>query len=877
WRDICNQNSGNCAGPVSFGARIDTTALETSATNATIIGGDYALALATVHTATDTLLFAGTQDLYRCSLNSGCTWRNTTNALGCAAAGVATAQHAIVGVGNTMFFASDGGVWRTTDAVTQTGTACSNDDAAHFQNLNAGLGSLAEIASFAQHPTDAGVLLTSAGRNGIAGAASLATTEWTQVSTSAFNPVAIDQQTPANWYAETDAGVSISRCTGGANCLQTKFADPPVIASAQVSGDLAALNAPFVLDPVDQTRVLVGTCRLWRGSADGTGWSAANAISTMFDGHQQPSCNGNSVVRSIAAAGPQTPSGSQVIYVGMAAGGSAGGHVLANYAADQATGSTVWTDIALSPVANDVANGGRFNAAGFDISSVTADPHDVTGKTVYATVAGFSGNGISAPLVYRSTDGGANWQNITSNLPVAPANALLVDARDANTLYIALDSGVYVTNTVTNCALLTANCWSSYLTGLPTAPVTSLSQIAIAGQSVLRAGTAGRGIWQTAPTTLANPGHITLSPTSLTFAQQGVATTSAAQNVTVTNSGGSPVTVIALTVSPNFTASTACPTPLAPQATCTIQVSFAPTVAGTLGGTLSVTDGMQPQIVTLSGVAALNASMTVGPANLGFPTTAVGSVSATQVVSVTNTSGAPLTEFSVSTSAADFRIVAGGTCTATIAAKTTCSIKIAFAPAAAGSRIASLGVAAKGAQPQSVALTGTGADFTVSVVGSPTATVTAGKTAQYMIAVTPAAGSVGFANLVCSNLPLHTTGLTDPAVASLAAASTINVSVGTSAKAAAHPLPGVWFGLAAPFLFPWNLLARRGRRRVSSFFAIVLAAATLGLVAGCGAGTATLIGAPAGTGATAPGSYNFVVSATSGGLTRSVNLTLVVQ
>jgi hypothetical protein len=244
---------------------------------------------------------------------------------------------------------------------------------------------------------------------------------------------------------------------------------------------------------------------------------------------------------------------------------------------------------------------------------------------------------------------------------------------------------------------------------------------------------------------------------------------------------------------------------------------------------------------------------------------------------VTNTSGAPLTEFSVSTSAADFRIVAGGTCTATIAAKATCSIKVAFAPAAAGSRIASLGVAAKGAQPQSVALTGTGADFTVSVVGSPSATVSVGKTAQYTIAVTPAAGSVGFANLVCSNLPLHTTGLTDPSVASLAAASTINVSVGTSAKVAAHPLPGVWFGLAVPLVFPWKRFTRRGRRRVSSFLAILGAAAMLGLVAGCGAGTATLIGGSAGTGATAPGSYNFVVSATSGGLTRSVSLTLIVQ
>lgn len=984
WRDICNQHSGNCAAPLAFLSRLDTTALDSSATSGQIIGGDYALTLATAHTATETLLFAGTQDLFRCSLTAGCTWRNTTNSLGCAAAGVAAAQHAIVVSGATMFFATDGGVWRTTDAVAEigavTGAVCSTDDAAHFQNLNAGLGSLAEITSFAQNPTDGGVLLASAGRNGITGTAATTETQWNQISASAFNPVAIDQQTPANWYAETDAGVNISRCASGIGCLQTKFADPPVIGSTHVSGDKAALNAPFLLDRANQTHALVGTCRLWRGLADGAGWSAANAISTMFDGHPQPSCEGNSIVRSIAAAGPASLSGSKVIYVGMAAGGTVGGHVFANYAADQATGATVWTDIALSSVANDVANAGRFNVAGFDVSSVTVDTHDATGKTVYATIAGFSGNGISAPLVYRSTDGGAHWQNITSNLPDAPANALLVDALDPNTIYVALDSGIYVTNTVTSCALPTANCWSSYAKGLPTAPVTSLLQIAVAGQSVLRAGTLGRGIWQTGATTIANPGRITLSPSGLTFAQQGVGTTSAAQNVTLTNAGGAPVTVIALTVSPNFTASTGCAAPLASQATCTIQVSFTPTAAGSISGTLSVTDGVTPQSLTLNGTAAIIASFIVSPDSVGFPTTAVGSVSASQDVTVVNIGGSTLTGFSAATSAefeiaaggtctstippnlsctvrvafaptrvesitgtltvsatdapsqtvmllgnainaslvatpanlsfattgvktisasqavivtnpsaaslagfsatttGDFKIVVGGTCTATLAPNASCSVLVVFAPNAAGSRTGALTMVAEGVHTQSVTLTGTGIDFTLTIVGSSSSTIKAGGAATYTLAVTPAAGSLGFASLSCNGLPLHTTCLMDSSMVSLAGASTVKLSIGTSSNAAANPVPGAWMALAVPFGLPLMLyFGRRRGRRLLSRLGVILAGVIISLAAGCGAGTAKLIGGSGGPGVTTPGNYTFVVTAASAGITRIATLTLVVQ
>ncbi|MGP8217252.1 MAG: hypothetical protein ACLQQ4_16920, partial [Bacteroidia bacterium] len=110
-----------------------------------------------------------------------------------------------------------------------------------------------------------------------------------------------------------------------------------------------------------------------------------------------------------------------------------------------------------------------------------------------------AGNGENAPHVYRSTNGGASWTNISRNLPNAPANAVLVDPNDANTVYVAMDTGVYVTNAVGTCT--SANCWSVYGTGLPNAPVVALE--ASSGMATgdgrygeLRAGTYGRGIWE---------------------------------------------------------------------------------------------------------------------------------------------------------------------------------------------------------------------------------------------------------------------------------------------------------------------------------------------------------------------------------------------
>jgi len=319
---------------------------------------------------------------------------------------------------------------------------------------------------------------------------------------------------------------------------------------------------------------------VWRGpAADGSAWPGANVLSSEFGGPQNAVCDAtNNYVRSLAAGGPGSTgataahSGSTVLYAGMAGvldgGGTVGGHLFTTVAAATASSATAWTDLAGSPVTNDAASGGVFNVGGFDVSSIAVDPHDATGQTVYATVMGFSGNGISAAHVYRSIDGGAHWTNIASNLPDAPANSIVVDPNDANTVYIAMDTGVYVTDQVTSCAVTsstTANCWSVYGTGLPNAPVVQLVASATlpVGDGTggeLRAATYGRGIWQI-PLLTAVPitsAAITLTPTALTFATQAVGTASAAQTITVTNSGTAALVVSGVGVTGDFSETDNC-------------------------------------------------------------------------------------------------------------------------------------------------------------------------------------------------------------------------------------------------------------------------------------------------------------------------------
>ena len=624
WQDVCGLTGSSCAtSPIAFGKQLPSGALEAGNGNTAIAQADYDLALAAVATGSgataDTLLYVGTVDLYRCSLAAGCVLRNTTNAVnGCAApAKVSPAEHAVAvladaGTPGTLplvYVGNDGGLWLSTDGVNQQQTPCSPDDAKHFQNLNAGLGSLAEVVSFAQDPTDPATLIAGLGGNGtVATGAANAGGAWPQIAAGEGGGVAIDAANPRNWYVSTAAGVNVRWCGNGSACAATDFAGAPTIGYAQVARDASLIDPPWLLDPAMATDVVVGTCRVWRGPAQsGAMWPGGNAISAGLGGGQNGVCGATSaMVRSLAAGGPASGAvaaqnaGSTVLYAGMAGaldgGGNFGGHVFANGAAGSAGATTVWADVAKSAVTNDGADAGVFNPGGFDVSSVVVDGHDAAGMTVYATVMGFAGNGKNAPHLYRSVDGGAHWTNISSNLPNAPANGALVDPNDANTLYVAMDTGVYVTQQVTNCT--SANCWSAYGAGLPNAPVVEIQAAAAMATGdgrygELRAATYGRGIWEIPLLTALYPAApaMTLSPASLTFAAQAVATASAAQTITVTNSGNAPLNVTQIVTAGDFNETDTCVGAaggIAVGAACTVQVTFLPTATGARTGLLTV-------------------------------------------------------------------------------------------------------------------------------------------------------------------------------------------------------------------------------------------------------------------------------------------------
>ena len=723
YQDLCASTGTACAsGTVLWAQKLTSTPLENG--SGAIAQGDYNLALSAVPAATarnpnDTLLFVGGEDLFRCTLTDpgGCSLRNTTNATtGCAApAKVAPDQHAItyqLNLADTatplLFFGNDGGLWRSTDGVNQQSTPCSADDATHFDNLNGALGSLAEVNGLSTHPTDGGIGLVALGALGSAASTTSSSTGafqsvWAQLGTGESANVAIDQANPANWLLQSGYGVSLYRCTKGTACAAADFTGPPAIGATQVNGDAELADAPALLDPALNTNVIVGTCRVYRGPASGgSSWSSANEISTPLSGPANSVCAGsNGLIRSIGAGGQTiltsaaATSGSPVLYAGLAGtndGGSSafGGHFYKTTQGNLANGSTQWTDVTAGTVTNDTANVGRFNPKGFDVSGISIDPNDPSGLTVYTTIMGFN-----SPLVYRSTDGAASWVSVTANLPNAPANAVVVDPNDSNSVYVALDTGVYVTTSIGSCTAANAQCWSVYGTALPNAPVTKLvASVAFAlpgsaGVGVLRAGTYGRGIWQIPLVTAGQSARpiATLSPTSLSFGMQTVGTTSAAQTVTVTNTGNASLTVSRVTASSGWVETDTCAgTTVAPLGSCSVQVAFAPSAAGAQTGTLQVFGNVLGGYAsaTLTGTGTGTATVLLTPISLTFSDTAVKSTSVPQTVTVTNNGSLPAT-LQAPTATGDFQI-GTTTCGVTLAAGASCTFTVTFTPSATSLR-----------------------------------------------------------------------------------------------------------------------------------------------------------------------------------------------
>jgi len=133
---------------------------------------------------------------------------------------------------------------------------------------------------------------------------------------------------------------------------------------------------------------------------------------------------------------------------------------------------------------------------------------------------------------------------------------------------------------------------------------------------------------------------ISLSANDLNFGNQNVGTTSAAQIVTVGNTGNGPFNVNSVTGIGDFGFASNCTT-VVPGAACSITATFSPLTVGPLSGRISVNSTAQggDSGISLSGTGVVvpRPNLIINPGSMIFGDQAIGSASASQIVFFSNT------------------------------------------------------------------------------------------------------------------------------------------------------------------------------------------------------------------------------------------------
>lgn len=98
------------------------------------------------------------------------------------------------------------------------------------------------------------------------------------------------------------------------------------------------------------------------------------------------------------------------------------------------------------------------------ITRVAFDPFDA--NTIYATVSGFRWD-EPHPYVFRSSNLGQDWQSISGNLPDLPVNVIIADPGVQQRIFVGTDAGIFYTENG-------GEAWWGLSQGIPNVPVTDL-------------------------------------------------------------------------------------------------------------------------------------------------------------------------------------------------------------------------------------------------------------------------------------------------------------------------------------------------------------------------------------------------------------------
>jgi len=310
-------------------------------------------------------------------------------------------------------------------------------------------------------------------------------------------------------------------------------------------------------------------------------------------------------------------------------------------------------------------------------------------------------------------------------------------------------------------------------------------------------------------------------------------------------------------------------------------------VDGIAIGTLTAASASiaNPALAALTGTGGAAGTALIKPMLLNFAATGVGAISATQLVSVTNSSPVTLADLAV-TASSGFRVV-DSTCGSTLAPAASCTATLAFAPASAGQQNGSLTIRSSMLPSRAqVALSGMGVDFSAALSGGASLTIASGQTARYTVVLSPLNGSSGTFTFDCGSLPANAACSFNPASETVPANTTgsiiVQIATGLPVSSAQSVAPRsrvtglrILPVLCGLIVVP---LAWSGRRR-ALLLVVLLALAVAGVTscAGAGGGTGTAPTAAATSHTTPAGTYAIPVGITTSGVTHKVTVSLTVD
>ena len=371
------------------------------------------------------------------STDGGNTWTDISS--GAAnKSGPHTDDHAIAFDANgKLLNGNDGGIWRL-----------DNPDPTNvvWTDLNGNLNTIT-FTGIALDPTNPSIAYGGSQDNGtdkFTGALG-----WTRVRTGDGGFVRVDQTHPNTVYStyQHTVGGWFLRSDDGGTTWES-------LMNGINGNDTANFYVSYVMDPSNSSRLVLGTNRIYETTDRADHWSPISS----------PNVSGWNSSQPIGALGLPFGDPNTV------------------YAFTNDAHLFVTTDHGNSWHQRDIPGLSPYINALSPIAGIAVDPANEA--VAYVVVDQFSGG--PGGHVFRTSDFGQHWTDISGNLPNTPTSAIVLDPR-TNVLYVGTDIGVYASS---NGGVL----WAPFQTGMPNARVVDLELSP--ALNLLAAGTHGRGMWE---------------------------------------------------------------------------------------------------------------------------------------------------------------------------------------------------------------------------------------------------------------------------------------------------------------------------------------------------------------------------------------------